>query len=197
MNARQKRNALARRIVKKVKILLVQLTDLEDEIRQLWVEFEHLPKGEKILGCSSKKQFCEKQLGRTPRAVRYMLDGGNRKRGGNCFPLKDDPPSRIYGNFEVPEEETERARKDQARHAAQEARDAAYKKEQADDEVVRNFARQMIKEGHRALAIRYHPDKGGKSEDMIAVNEAEQRLSRFVEHNWKNSLVLGLFRGAA
>jgi len=37
----------------------------------------------------------------------------------------------------------------------------------------------------------------GHFNDMVAVNEAEQRLSRLVENNWENSFVLGLFRGAA
>src|SRR5215813_1799333 len=90
MNARQKRNALARAVVKQMKSLLVELKDLEEDIRQLWVEFEQLPTGEKILGCSTKKEFCEKQLGRTPRAVRYMLEGGNHRRGETVSPFTDD-----------------------------------------------------------------------------------------------------------
>ncbi len=42
MTARQKRTALAKRVVTGVKTLLVELKDLDDDIRQLWVEFENL-----------------------------------------------------------------------------------------------------------------------------------------------------------
>jgi hypothetical protein len=69
MTARQKRNALARRVISGIQTVLIELKDLEDDIRQLWVEFENLPKKEKILGCSTKKQFCAQHLGKTPRAA--------------------------------------------------------------------------------------------------------------------------------
>jgi hypothetical protein len=69
------REVLAQRIIRAVDSLATKLADLEADIRALWTEFENLPKGETILGCSTKKEFCEKQLHRTPRALRYMLKG--------------------------------------------------------------------------------------------------------------------------
>ncbi len=72
-----KREALAQRVITAVSSISCKLSELEADIRALWVEFENLPKGETILDCSTKKEFCEKHLHRTPRAVRYMLDGGN------------------------------------------------------------------------------------------------------------------------
>jgi hypothetical protein len=194
MNARQKRNALARAVVKQIKSLLVELKDLEEDIRQLWVEFDHLPAGEKILDCSTKKQFCEKQLGRTPRAVRYMLDGGNHKRGETVSPMRDDP------RWEPPEFSESEARELHERHE-QRKQERARREEQsqqqhAQDDVVRNFAKLMVKEGRRTLAIKYHPDKGGSADDMVAINAAEQRLSNLIDH-WHDSFVSRLLRGAA
>jgi hypothetical protein len=55
----------------------IKLADLEDDIRQLWLQFENLAPNFTIMGCATKKEFCEKHLHRTPRAIQYMLDGGN------------------------------------------------------------------------------------------------------------------------
>ena len=73
----RRREILARRVIRKVTVLAAKLVDLEADIRQLWREFESLKPGEMILGCRTKKAFCAKFLHRTPRAVRYMLKGGN------------------------------------------------------------------------------------------------------------------------
>jgi hypothetical protein len=200
--ANQKRNQLARRIIKGVRTLLVELKDLEDDIRQLWVEFDNLPKGAKILGCSTKKEFCEQRLDRTPRAIRYMLDGGNHKRGETVSPLKDDREPELPTELDDDEplseaeerklhEQRERWKQERSNHEARKAQ------QRAQDEVIRNFARLMVKEGRRALATKYHPDKGGKAEDMVAINEAEQRVSRLIDNNWNDSFIFGLFRGAA
>ncbi len=71
---------LARSVVSKMDSMVTTLKDLEDDIRRLWVEFDNLKVGETILGCATKKEFCEKKLNRTPRAISYMLGGGNHKR---------------------------------------------------------------------------------------------------------------------
>jgi hypothetical protein len=73
----KRREAIARRVVQGMKVLSVKLMDLEEDIRALWSEFEGLKDGETIMGCSTKQEFCIKILDRTPRAVRYMLTGGN------------------------------------------------------------------------------------------------------------------------
>lgn len=104
----QAREALAQRIVEQCSFMLVALADLEDDIRSLWDEFERLPKGETILGCTSKKEFCEKKLGRTPRAVRYMLDGGNQNNGGEIIsPAKASTLAEAIAEIVVPPEVTE------------------------------------------------------------------------------------------
>jgi hypothetical protein len=71
------REVLAQRVIACIGSIATKLAELEPDIRQLWVEFENLPKGETIRGCTTKKEFCEKHLHRTPRAIQYMLDGGN------------------------------------------------------------------------------------------------------------------------
>ena len=86
---------LAQQIIDGIESLTATLKEREDDIRQLWKEFDKLPKGESILGCRTKKQFCEKHLHRTPRAIRYMLDGGNpnnNKRGEIISPAPPDAP---------------------------------------------------------------------------------------------------------
>lgn len=104
----QAREALAQRIVEKCSVMLVALADLEDDIRSLWDEFESLPKGETILGCTTKKEFCEKKLRRTPRAVRYMLDGGNPNNGGEIIsPAKAGTLAEAIAEIVVPAEVAE------------------------------------------------------------------------------------------
>lgn len=66
---------LAKRVIRQVRALTPKLKDLEADLRRLWVAFETLPKGEKILGCRTKAQFCEKKLDRTPRAIQHLLYG--------------------------------------------------------------------------------------------------------------------------
>jgi hypothetical protein len=68
---------LARNIISRMDSVTAKLKNLEDDIRRLWLEFDKLKSDETILGCATKKEFCERKLNRTPRAVRYMLDGGN------------------------------------------------------------------------------------------------------------------------
>jgi hypothetical protein len=104
----QAREALAQRIVEKCSVMLVALADLEVDIRSLWKEFERLPTGETILGCTTKKEFCEKKLGRTPRAVRYMLDGGNPNNGGEIIsPAKAGTLAEATAEIVVPAEVAE------------------------------------------------------------------------------------------
>src|SRR6266851_467649 len=74
---RRDREALARRVITAVGTLTVSLKSLEADVRLLWEEFDRLKSGETILGCRTRKEFCTRHLDRTPRAVRYMLKGGN------------------------------------------------------------------------------------------------------------------------
>jgi hypothetical protein len=53
------------------------LADLKPFIEELWRRFDQLEGRETIRGCHTKKEFCEKVLGKTARAVQYMLAGGN------------------------------------------------------------------------------------------------------------------------
>ena len=62
-----------------------KLVELKPYIEELW---RRIDRGETILGCSSKKEFCHQVLHRTPRAVRYMLEGGNHNRGETVSPSK-------------------------------------------------------------------------------------------------------------
>lgn len=48
-------------------------------------------------------------------------------------------------------------------------------------EAVVRFAKEIVKEGRRTLAMKYHPDKsGGSNEDMAGVNAAEQWLTAII-----------------
>jgi hypothetical protein len=101
---------LARHIISRMDSVTAKLKSLEDDIRRLWLEFDKLKTGETILGCATKKEFCERKLNRTPRAIRYMLDGGNlsNQRGEEIIspapvqpsqPTKSDPlkrPAPVY-----------------------------------------------------------------------------------------------------
>lgn len=68
---------LARNILARIESVTAKLKSLEDDIRRLWAEFDKLKAGETILGCTTKKEFCERKLKRTPRALQYLLAGGN------------------------------------------------------------------------------------------------------------------------
>lgn len=85
MNCEQ-REALAAKVVEGVQDVCVKLATLEADIRLLWSEFEALRGTEPIAGCYTKKEFCERVLHRSPRAVRYMLDGGNHNRRETVSP---------------------------------------------------------------------------------------------------------------
>jgi hypothetical protein len=66
---------LARHILARMESVAAKLRSLEDDIRKLWVEFDNLKTGETILGCATKKEFCERKLNRHPRTVQYLLAG--------------------------------------------------------------------------------------------------------------------------
>jgi Domain of unknown function (DUF4338) len=75
-----------------------KLVELRPYVEELWVRFE---RGETILACSTKKEFCQQVLQRTPRAVRYMLEGGNQKRGETV-----SPPAKTEATEAAPEKAT-------------------------------------------------------------------------------------------
>jgi hypothetical protein len=51
----------------------MKLKDHEMEIRELWLEFSKLGRGELIAGCHTKSEFCHKHLHRHIRTVNFML----------------------------------------------------------------------------------------------------------------------------
>lgn len=96
--------------------LFTTLEDLKPYIEELWVRFDDINIVEfyeeratrdkklsreewenrpqkSICGCRTKKEYCEKILHRTPRAVQYMLSGGNpvSKRQGADAPVVPEP----------------------------------------------------------------------------------------------------------
>jgi hypothetical protein len=84
------REALA--LVEAFSALDTKLADLEPMIKKVREGFKSKPRDAKILGCVSFKMFCKQHLKRTPRAVRYMLSGGNptdkrTKRGETVSPV--------------------------------------------------------------------------------------------------------------
>jgi hypothetical protein len=51
--------------------------ELKPFIEELWKRFDALKDDETIAGCKTRKEYCEKVLDRTPRAIQYMMAGGN------------------------------------------------------------------------------------------------------------------------
>lgn len=81
----------ARSIISRMASLCDKLKTLEDDIRALWLDFDNLPAGQTILGCATKKEFCEQKLHRTPQAIRYMLNPELRE-SKHCLPPAPEPP---------------------------------------------------------------------------------------------------------
>jgi len=81
---------LARKICARMESIAAKLRTLEDDIRKLWLEFDKLRPGQTILGCATKKEFCERKLHRTPRAIQYLLSRSDQRSrvievmGGCC-----------------------------------------------------------------------------------------------------------------
>jgi hypothetical protein len=69
------RDEIARRVVVTFRSACVKLAQCKPLIEKLWRAFEELGPGETIMGCRTKKAFCEQYLNRSPRAVRYLLYG--------------------------------------------------------------------------------------------------------------------------
>ena len=82
---KMKSEALGLYVSQQMTTVLTVLSDLKPYIEELWARFDT---GEVILGCSTRREFCEQVLQRTPRAVRYMLEGGNHNRGETVSPPK-------------------------------------------------------------------------------------------------------------
>jgi hypothetical protein len=79
----------ARSILSRIDSISAKLKTLETDIRILWQDFDNLKVGETILGCHTKKEFCEKKLHRTPQAIRYMLNPELRSK--HCLPPAPEP----------------------------------------------------------------------------------------------------------
>jgi hypothetical protein len=76
-----RREALADRVTAVITAAFTKLAEHRAEIQELWDEFEKLQPGETIKGCRTKTEFCRTHIGRSLRAVQYMLAGGNHNRG--------------------------------------------------------------------------------------------------------------------
>lgn len=48
------------------------------------------------------------------------------------------------------------------------------------DDTTKDFMIEIIKAGYKKLASKYHPDRGGKVEDMQNLNEAKEKLDKLV-----------------
>lgn len=50
------------------------------DIIALWREFARLAPGQTIMGCATKTEYCDRIIGRSMRAIQYLIGGGNHKR---------------------------------------------------------------------------------------------------------------------
>lgn len=78
-----RREVLADKVIAGFSTAFTKLADYRQEIEQLWREFEELKPGETIKGCATKREFAERHLKRSIRAVQLMLKGGEAKRSEN------------------------------------------------------------------------------------------------------------------
>lgn len=69
---------------------------------------------------------------------------------------------------------------------SRERQTASQKQNSTNNTKILQFASSIIKEGRRALAAKYHPDKGGTTDDMVAVNAAEQLLTKLLRKESQN-----------
>jgi hypothetical protein len=74
-------------------VIIQRLKTLQPYLMELRSRFQNLKREEKICGFSSWNEYCTKHLGRTKRALNYMLTGGNKSR-----PLL--PPTKPSGDAE-------------------------------------------------------------------------------------------------
>jgi hypothetical protein len=72
---------------KGLKIRIRALSDLEPWIREAYRRIED---GQKVLGCKTQKQLCERHLNRTWQAVHFMQQGGNPYRTKTVLASSDD-----------------------------------------------------------------------------------------------------------
>jgi len=79
----------------KVADLTVEITD---DAHKMFADFAHLRKGDTIGGCATQEEWARKYTGRTARALRYMFDGGNKKRIA-------DKPKKLFKTNRVAVEE--------------------------------------------------------------------------------------------
>lgn len=76
-DTQSERDALAQKVASVFQAAFAKLEEYRADIERLWKEFENLKHGETIMGCRTKTEFCTKVLGRSIRAVQYLLSGGN------------------------------------------------------------------------------------------------------------------------
>src|SRR5580704_13857554 len=68
---------LERFVTSRVKRVIKQLKELKPYLDELRNRFHTLPAGSTIAGYATWNEYCTQELGRTKRAVNYMLAGGN------------------------------------------------------------------------------------------------------------------------
>ena len=78
-------------LAQKVASAFAKLAQHKEDIEQLWREFAALKDGEAIMGCTTKTEFCERVLGRSIRAIQYLINGGNHNRGNRRETVSPEP----------------------------------------------------------------------------------------------------------
>jgi protein gp37 len=160
-------------------------------VAELRNRFEDRPRGKaNIMGCNTWTEFCEKVLDRTDRAVRKAL-----------AVAADEHDKATYKEFVRRNATTNVRRRRQARKETESRNKPARVKEKWEEEdwqappaqpcrggllwnliseEVLQAAKEIIKEGRRALAVKHHPDKGRDGEYMTVVNQAERWLQDLI-----------------
>jgi len=95
-----------------------RLEELRPYYEELWKRFDDLPKGKKILDCSTRTEYCDKILHKSIRSVQYALYG--RKWSTDGVVKQFNKSQRLDQTLNLTEEEERQAEKQ--REAAEEKR---------------------------------------------------------------------------
>jgi hypothetical protein len=98
-----------------------RVSELRPFYVELWARFEELPKGEKIMGCSTRTEFARDILNRSMKSIQYALYG----RNGHALYERGGLPDVIDGmKNDAEDRENAREEKQQARQEKTEKAEA-------------------------------------------------------------------------
>jgi hypothetical protein len=181
--------ALALHIQNETVGVLRRVSELRPFYIELWARFEKLPKGGKIMGCSTRTEFARNILHRSMKSIQFAMYGRHgpalheRQAGLTDVidGMKNDAEDRENARLEK-EGEREEARqmaRDRQAEARQEERDrqrASQPTTSTADTPPAEDLREFANLGRRAAAAKYHPDRAGENQRIRELNDVADWL---------------------